>query len=159
MTGAARIALFVAALLGGASASASAQTELEPGRWKLHVASTTNGNPDPVQDTEDCLKGDQLKDLGAYFAPSLEGAQADCKNTRQPSSDPGEVAYRMRCTGRGFTVDATTTVKIESARRFTPALRIDSRSETESALVVADVAGSWVGACQEPAAAPGEPTR
>jgi hypothetical protein len=83
-----------------------------------------------VQDTEDCLKGDQLKDLGAYFAPSLEGVQADCKSTRQPSS---------------------------GARRFTAALRIESRSQTESALVQADVEGIWTGACKAPPAPPAEP--
>jgi hypothetical protein len=149
-------ALLATFLLAGAADSASAQTELEPGTWKLHVASTTNGNPDPVRDSEDCLKGDQLKDLGAYFAPSLEGAQADCNSRRQPSSDPGRVDYRMQCTGDGFTIDATTTVKIESARRFTAALRIDSRSESEAALVLAEVEGIWGGACKAPP--PADPT-
>jgi hypothetical protein len=146
-----RLAPLIAAVLLAGARGAAAQTELEPGLWKLRITSTTNGNPDPVQESEDCLKGDQLEDLGAYFAPSLEGLEADCKNTRLPSSDPGKIAYQMQCTGRGFKIDATTTVKVESARRFTAALRIDSRSESESALVVADVVGSWVGACGEPA--------
>jgi hypothetical protein len=145
---AARIGTLAGAVLG--AGAAWAETELEPGRWALHVDSTTNGRPDPVQDTEECLAGDQLKDLGSYFAPSLEGGEADCRKTRQPSSDPRKVEYRMQCTGAGFSLDATTTVTIESARRFTVAIRMSTRAETESAVVVADAEGRWKGPCEVP---------
>jgi len=144
---AARIGILVSAAFAACTAWA-AQPELEPGNWKLHVVSTTNGKPDPVQDTEECL-GDELKDLGTYFAPDLEGAKAKCKKTRLPSSDPKKLAYRTQCTGSGFTVDMTATVTIESSRHFTASMRINSKTRKESALVVADAEGRWAGACKK----------
>lgn len=149
MTRARLAPMLVTALLAAAANADFAQTELEPETWKLHVASTTNGNPDPVQDTEECLQGDQLKDLGSYFAPSLEGVEADCKKTRQPSNDPRKVDYRTQCTGRSFTMKATTSVTIESARHFTAAMRLETRTERETAVVVADIDGARSGPCKE----------
>jgi hypothetical protein len=61
--------------------AARAQAALEPGMWRLTLTSTTNGKPDPKQDSKECL-GEQLKDLAAYFAPQLEGAKATCQRTR-----------------------------------------------------------------------------
>jgi len=127
----------------------AAQPELEPGNWKLHVVSTTNGKPEPVQNTEECLR-DELKDLGSYFAPSLEGMKARCKKTRQPSSDPRKLDYRMQCSGSGFTIDAMITVTIENSRHFTASMRINSKTKRESAAVVADAEGRWAGACKGP---------
>jgi hypothetical protein len=142
-------------MLAGVAAAAfvaciawAAQPELEPGNWKLHVVSTTNGRPEPVQNTEECL-GDELKDLGAYFAPDLEGVKAKCKRARLPSSDPKKLIFRMQCTGSGFTTDITTTTTIESSRHFTASMRINSKTKTESALVVADADARWVGACKK----------
>jgi hypothetical protein len=140
--------LLLAAALAAGPAPVLAQDALEPGNWRLRVSGSTNGVPNPVEDSEQCLEGEQLKDLGAYFAPSLEGGQADCQRTRQPSAEPGKVDYRMHCTGAGFTVDATTSVTVESPHRFTGLLRVDSRTETESAVVLADVEGTWLGACR-----------
>jgi hypothetical protein len=96
----------LAALLAGAVWAA--QPSLEAGSWKLTVASTTNGKADPAQNTEDCLRAEQLEDLGAYFAPDLDGAKAKCSRARRPSSDPEQLVHRMRWTGSGFSseVDA-----------------------------------------------------
>lgn len=41
----------VAALVAGNTWAA--QTGLEPGNWKLKVASTVNGKPEPEQNTQD----------------------------------------------------------------------------------------------------------
>ena len=60
----ARLLAGVAAAALGAGFARAAEPEMDPGNWKLHVASTTNGKPEPVQDTQECL-GDELKDLGA----------------------------------------------------------------------------------------------
>jgi hypothetical protein len=150
---------FVAPLLAlafaccGPDAAFAQSSELEPGRWKLHVASTTKGKPDPVQDTEACLQGEELKDLGAYFAPTLEGVEARCERTRLPSSDPRKVDYRARCTGAGFTWEATSSVTVESSGHFTASMRMDTRTQRDSAIVVAEISGTRVGPC-EPAAAP-----
>jgi hypothetical protein len=111
------------------------------------VASTTNGKPEPVQDTEECL-GDELKDLGAYFAPNLEGVKAKCKKARLPSTDPKKLAYRTQCIGSGFTVDVTATVTIESSRHFTLSMRTNTKTTKESALVVVDAEARWAGACK-----------
>ena len=124
----------------------AAQPELAPGHWKLHVVSTTNGKPEPVQDTQECL-GDELKDLGAYFAPEMEGVQAKCKKTRLPSADARKLIYKTRCTGAGFSTDISATVTIEGPRRFTATMQMNTKTKTESALVIADIDGRWAGAC------------
>jgi hypothetical protein len=141
-----------AALLANLAAAlfacgAFAQPQLEPGSWRLKIAATTNGKADPAQSAEECL-ADELKDLGAYFAPSLEGSSARCERTRQPSSDPRQINYRMRCRGRGVSVDATTGVTIVDPRFFTLTMRIESRTPRESAVVSAEAEGRWAGACK-----------
>jgi hypothetical protein len=134
------LAVFVAA------PSAHAQAALEPGLWRVTVSSTTNGKPDPNQDTKECLS-EELKDITAYFAPQLEGGKAECTRTRQPSKDPKIVAYRMQCAGAGFTVDALTSVTLEDSRHFSVTMRIDSKAPQESATVVAKGEAAWTGAC------------
>jgi hypothetical protein len=145
----------LAFLSPGADAALAQASELEPGRWKLHVASTTNGNADPARDTEECLEGSELKDLGAYFAPTLEGVQARCERTRLPASDPHKVDYRARCTGAGFTWEATSSVTVDSASGFTATVRMETRTQRESAVVVAEIAGTRVGPCLSTATPPG----
>jgi hypothetical protein len=119
---------------------------LEPGMWSITVTSTTNGKPDPKQDLRECLSK-ELKDLSSYFAPQLEGAKATCKTTRQPGGDR-TVAYRMQCSGEGFTVDALTSVTIENPHQFTVSIRTDSRAPGETAVVVAKAEGLRTGACE-----------
>lgn len=143
-----RFSVALVAVAFAAPAAWAAQPELEPGNWKLHVVSTTNGKPEPVQNTEECL-GDELKDLGGYFAPELEGVKAKCKKTRLPSSDPRKLIYRTQCTGSGFSTDISATVTIENSRHFTASLRMNSKTKTESALVVADADARWAGACKK----------
>lgn len=128
-----------------ASAAACAQPALEPGMWRITVTSTTNGKPDPDQTSEQCL-GKELKDIASYFAPQLEGVKAECKRRRQPSEDR-KLAYRMQCSGAGFTVDALTSVTVESSRHFTVAMRINTRTGQESAIVVGKGEGHRTGAC------------
>ncbi|MGH7767306.1 MAG: DUF3617 domain-containing protein [Candidatus Binatia bacterium] len=128
------------------SGAADAQPALEPGLWRISVTSTTNGKPDPNQDSKECL-GDELKDLASYFAPELEGAKATCKRTRQPAADR-KTGYRMQCSGAGFTVDALTSVTIENSRHFTMSIRTDSRAPGESAIVVVKGEGRRIGACE-----------
>ena len=143
---------FVAGILAGTvavvsvSASSRAEPALEPGLWRMTVTTTTNGKPDPKQDFKQCL-GEELKDLPAYFAPQLEGAQATCKHTRQPAADR-TINYRMQCSGAGFTVDALTSVTFENSRLFTMNMRTDSQAPGESATVVAKGEGRWIGACE-----------
>jgi hypothetical protein len=140
--GAGLIALAAAALI---ARPACAQVALEPGLWKLTVNSITNGKPDPVQNSEECL-GDELKDLPAYFAPQLEGVKAECTRTRQPSDD-GKLAYLMKCSGAGFTVEALTSVTFVNSRHFSASMQINSRSRTQSARVEASAQGHHAGAC------------
>jgi hypothetical protein len=137
--------LGIAAVFGAAPAG-RAQTALEPGLWRVTVSSTTNGKPDPTQDSKECLD-EQLKDIAGYFAPQLENANAKCTRTRQPSKDPKVIAYRLQCTGDGFTVDALTSVTIADSRHFSVNLQIDSRTPQESATVTGKGEGSWTGAC------------
>jgi Protein of unknown function (DUF3617) len=120
--------------------------KMEPGMWQITVTSTANGKPEPKQDFKVCL-GEELKDLAAYFAPQLEGVQATCKRTRQPEADR-KLGYRMQCSGADFTVDALTSVTIENSRHFTMSMRTDSRAPGESAIVVTQGEGRWIGACE-----------
>lgn len=122
------------------------QPALEPGLWRITVTSTTNGKADPNQDLKECL-GEELKDLPAYFAPQLEGVQATCKVTRLPDADR-TFGHRMQCSGAGFTVDALTSVTIETSRHFIVSIRSDSRATREAALVVAEGEGHRIGECE-----------
>jgi hypothetical protein len=116
----------------------AAQAGLEPGNWKLKVESSVNGKPEPEQNTQDCLRADQLKDLGAYFAPDLEGVKAKCTKTQQPTGD----------TGCGFTLEMDAGVSIESPRHFIADIKMHTKTRKESALVVAKAEGRWDGACK-----------
>lgn len=145
-TSAGSMLALVAALAAGNAWAA--QAGLEPGNWKLKVTSTVNGKPEPEQNTQDCLRADQLKDLGAYFAPDLEGVKAKCTKTQQPSGDPTKLAYKMRCTGSGFTLEMDAGVSIESSRHFVADIRMNTKTRQQSALVVAKAEGRWDGACK-----------
>lgn len=142
-------AIIVATSLGtayGAPSSGSGGPVLEPGVWRLMLTTTTNGNPDPVQDFQQCLD-EELQDLPAYFSPQLENLDnVKCSRAQQPPND-GELAYLMQCTGAGLTVDALTSVTIQNPHRFTVTLRIKSQTDQESALVIGEGEGRWVGAC------------
>ena len=140
-------ALALASVLAAGSAW-SAQTGLEPGNWTLKVTSTVNGKPEPEQNTQDCLRAEQLKDLGAYFAPDLEGVKAKCTKAQKPTGDATKLAYQMRCTGSGFTVDMEAGVSIESARHFIADIRMNTKTRKESALVVARAEGRREGPCK-----------
>ncbi len=112
------------------------------------MESSVNGKPEPEENTEDCLRADQLKDLGAYFAPDLEGVKAKCTRARKPSSDPRQLIYHMRCAGSGFTTEMDATVTIEGPRRFVAEIRMNSKTRKESALVLTKAEGRWTGACK-----------
>ena len=142
-----RGAFALAAVLAAGNAWC-AQTGLEPGNWKLKVSSSVNGKPEPEQNTQDCLRAEQLKDLGAYFAPDLEGVKAKCTKSQKPTGDATKLAYRMRCTGSGFTLEMEAGVSIESSRHFVADIHMNTRTRQESAKVVARAEGRWDGACK-----------
>jgi hypothetical protein len=116
--------------------------------------------PSEPEDTEACLKAEELKDLGAYFAPSLEGVDAICDRVRQPVKDPSKFDYSMVCRGEGFSVEVTTNVTIEASDRFSAAIESHSRSAGETVRVVAQVKAKRSGPCKPepatPAPAPAE---
>ena len=141
-----RVFAFAAALAAGSAWAAEAA--LEPGNWKLKVVSSVNGKPEPEQNTQDCLRAHQLKNLGAYFAPDLEGMKAKCAKTQQPTGDATKLAYKMRCTGSGFTLEMDAGVSIESSRYFVADIRMNTRTRQESAVVVAKAEGRWDGPCK-----------
>jgi hypothetical protein len=136
-----------AAVAAIAAYAAGSEVKLEPGTWTLRVVTTTNGKPEPVQNSEQCL-GDELKDLGSYFAPQLEGVEADCKRTEESTGDPRKIVRRLECTAADFTMAAATTVTIVDSRQFTANIHIDTKTPTGSSLVVADAEGRWTGACK-----------
>lgn len=141
------VVLAAAFVILAATFAAHAQSGLEPGLWKIAVNTTVNGVADPDQDLEECL-GRELDDLAAYFAPRLEGLAVQCRRAREPSS-PEVVAYRMQCRGAGFSIDAATSTTIESPVKFTLKMRIDTRTDEESAVVIANADGRRVAACQQ----------
>jgi len=89
-----------------------------------------------------------LKDLGAYFAPDLEGVKAKCTKTQKPTGDATKLAYQMRCTGSGFTLNMDAGVSIESPRHFVADIRMHTKTKKESALVVAKAEARWDGPCK-----------
>ena len=133
----------------GIAAAADAPLRLDPGNYRLRVASITNGVADPQQDTEECL-ADELKDLAGYFSPQLEGVQAKCATARVPSKDPKVIARKLRCTGTGFTYDAETSVTIVNPSRFTLTLRSLAKTPTETGVVSVAGEGDRLGPCKKP---------
>jgi hypothetical protein len=127
------------------SNASSAQPALEPGLWRITVTSTTTGKPDPPQDSKQCL-GEELQNLPAYFAPQLEGGDAECERTQPPAKDR-QLTYRMKCRGADFTVDALTGVTIQNSRHFTMTIQTQAQTAEESATVVAKGEGRRLGAC------------
>ena len=140
------LALAGAVAIFAGSRSVSAAPALEPGLWKVTLKSTTNGKADPDQEFTQCLR-DELKDLVSYFAPQLEGSEAECERTR-PHSEDRIMAYHMLCRGEDFTVDAQVSVTVVDPRKFTLSLRTDSRAPGETAVVVAKGEGRWTGECE-----------
>jgi hypothetical protein len=125
---------------------ALAQARLEEGNWHITTRATTNGKAEPVQEQDECLR-DELKDLAAYFSPSLEGIAAKCTRTPQKAPD-ATIAYKMRCAGKGFTIDAASEVKILGTRQFTALIRMDTKTSKERAVVEARAEGRHTGACK-----------
>jgi len=135
-----------AVAIGCGSAPVLAQPALDEGNWEIRTNATTNGKAEPPQDQEECLR-DELKDLSAYFAPALEGVQAKCTRTRQPSSE-SVIAYKMKCTGSKFTMDVESSIKVEGPKRFTATLKLDTKTPKERAVVVASIEGRHTGPCK-----------
>jgi len=125
---------------------ALAQSKLDEGNWHITTKSTTNGKPEPVQEQDECLR-DELKDLAAYFSPALEGVAAKCTRTPKKAPD-GTIAYKLRCVGKGFTMDASSEVKIAGPRQFTVILKVDSKTTKERAVVEARAEGRHTGSCK-----------
>lgn len=125
---------------------ALAQSKLDEGNWHITTRATTNGKPETVQEQDECLR-DELKDLAAYFSPTLEGVAAKCTRTPQKAPD-GTIAYKLRCAGKGFTMDASSEVKIAGARQFTAILRMDTKTSKERAVVEARAEGRHTGPCK-----------
>ncbi len=140
-----RPALFAIVVLACAG-QAWAQTKLEPGLWRVTVTSSTNGRADPAQDNQVCLK-DELKDPARYFAPELEGVKAKCNRGRVPSKDKNVLGYRMRCAGSNFTTEAEAQVTILAPDLFKVAIRMDSKTPKERAVVEAVGEAKRVGPC------------
>jgi hypothetical protein len=141
-----RKTLVAVCLAASCALPAFAQTPMEPGNWEIRTTSTTNGKPEPVQEQEECLR-DELKDLSAYFSPKLEGVRAQCETTPRQTRDKS-IAYNMKCTGATFTMDVESAVRVEDPKRFTATLKLDTKTKTERAIVVANIEGRRTGPCK-----------
>ena len=141
-----RIPLLTGLIVMGCASSTFAQVPMEPGNWQIRTTSTTNGKAQPAQEQEECLR-DELKDLNAYFAPKLEGVRAQCKRTPRKTGDKS-VAYTMRCAGATFTMDVESAVRFEDPKRFTATLKLDTKTKTERAIVIANIEGRHAGPCK-----------
>lgn len=127
-------------------ACALAQRAMEQGNWRITTHATTNGKAEPVQAQDECLR-DELKDLAGYFAPALEGVAAKCAKTPRKAGDR-TIAYKMHCTGKGFTMDAESEVDIVGPKQFTARLKMDTKTSKGRAVVVAKAEGTHTGPCK-----------
>ena len=135
-------------LLVAACGTASAQPALEGGSWRLTVTMTVDGAGSAPQVSNVCLR-EELKDLNAYFAPALDGIDAECTRTPAASGEAGTMAYDLHCTGPSLTIDGKTSVTVHDPRRFSATIDIDSRRPGQHALVHADTDAIWTGPCPE----------
>lgn len=143
--------LVIAFACTGALAAPAAAT-LEPGNWRLTVKSTTNG-VDDASEEEVCLRADELRDLARYFAPALEGVQATCTTVRQPGGAPGIIRHRLRCTGNGFTYEATSEITVQTPARFLMSFDSRARTARETGVVSMRAEAVRLGPCNKPATA------
>lgn len=127
-------------------ACATAQHKMERGNWHITTHVTTNGKPEPVQEQDECL-GDELKDLAAYFSPALEGVNAKCDRTPRKAGT-NAIAYKMKCTGKGFAMETESDVIVLGPKKFTANLKMDTKTAKERAVVVAKAEGNHTGACK-----------
>lgn len=125
---------------------AMAQRQMERGNWHITTHVTTNGKPEPVQVQDECL-GDELKDLAAYFSPALEGVNAKCDRTPRKAG-ANSIAYKMKCTGKGFTMESESEVIVQGPKKFIANLKMDTKTAKERAVVVAKAEGNHTGACK-----------
>ena len=137
-------AILLALLSSGVAAAPPA---LEPGNWMFSIETTTNGRPEPARVGEECLDA-QLKDLGAYFSPKLEGVETQCETAKDLSRDR-TLEYRMNCKGAGFTMEARTRVTIEDSRRVTVRMLIDTRTIQGTVKVVSVGEALRTGRCRK----------
>jgi hypothetical protein len=142
--------LIVLVFVASAASPALGQKQivLEPGLWRVTASSTSNGKAEPDQDEEVCLEA-ELKDLGKYFAPELEGVRAKCSRTKRPTGNPNILAHRMTCTGADspFTTEMQANVVLVSPTHFKLSMRIDTKTPTETAQFVAEGEAKRIGPC------------
>ncbi len=110
------------------------------------IDTTTNGIAEPQRIGEECLDA-QLKDLGAFFSPKLDGLDAQCETSRKPSGKRS-IEYGMKCRGAGFTMDAQTRVTIRDSRHFSLAMQLETRAVKGTAKVLTVGEALRTGACR-----------
>ncbi len=113
----------------------------------IAVETITNGKAEPPRTGEECLR-EELKDLGAFFKPKLEGVEAKCETTRR-STSPKTITYRMNCRGPAFVMVGETRVTIEDSRRFTLNMQLQTRTMTKSVKMVSVGEALRTGACRK----------
>jgi hypothetical protein len=129
---------------------AVAETALDAGNWRLKVTSSTNGVAEPPDETTQCLESISPQGLATYFAPVLEGTDAQCETTEQPATAADTFNFRLTCEGAALALVADTAVTMPSSRAFTMKVHIDTRAQDQHAVVDADSTGEWVGPCPAP---------
>jgi len=135
-----------AAVLLALGTGATPVPVLEPGNWMYSLEVVSNGKQMPVREAEDCLDA-ELKDIVGYFAPKLEGVQAQCENERK--SADRHLDYKMRCTGNGFVMDLVTRVTIEDSRHVRIRSEILTRTMQGDTRVVTTGDALRTGACRK----------
>jgi hypothetical protein len=147
LTPSAAWAATVAALAAFVASAGFADTWLEAGNWRIEVATTTNGVAEPRDESEQCLDSVSPEGLARYFAPVLEGVQAECATAELPASAEKSYRFEMTCAGPEFSIVSRSDVTVPTSRAFSMQVEIDTRTQARTAKVVADAHGTWIGPC------------
>jgi hypothetical protein len=137
----------VIAIAACCTAPAFAQIPMEQGNWHIRITSTANGKAEPVQEQDECMK-EEVNDLQKYFSPRLDAdVQAKCTKATQQQTRDKSIAYKMKCTGDGFTIEMESSFRVENPKHFIATLKMDSKWQNRHLVVVHTIDGRHAGPC------------
>jgi len=129
------------------SASAAAETSIEPGQWKVTTHTMMNGGAMPPQVKARCLSAEQAGDVGQTFGPTIGTVNSNCERTEFEASGRS-LKWRLKCKGQ-IDMDVAGDFNFDSPMHYTAT--IITKGWMAGSLmsdVKTELEGEHVGACE-----------
>src|SRR5665213_1982893 len=129
------------------SASAAAETSIEPGQWKVTTHTMMNGGAMPPQVKARCLSAEQAGDVGKTFGPTIGTVNSNCERTEFEASGRS-LKWRLKCKGQ-IDMDVAGDFNFDSPMHYTAT--IITKGWMAGSLmsdVKTELEGEHVGACE-----------